>query len=92
MSALPTRAVRVYDTDGNTRIEIELRIGDTVTWKRNGMRGAYKALVERFTTKTIRLRLLSHDGLDCPPETFANAQGGFLAAWRDGHRITARRG
>lgn len=88
MNPPATRTVRVFDSDRNTRIPVTLQVGDTVTWKRRGSAGAYRAEVAAITPRRIRLRLLSYDGMPCTPDTFVITSGGFLAAWRDGHRLT----
>lgn len=66
-------------------VKVELRVGDTVEWKRNGTPGSYKGTVVKIG-KVPRIRLESHDGREIQPRE-VNAKVGFHRAWRNGHEI-----
>jgi hypothetical protein len=47
-----------YDHDGNRRVQIELRIGDRVQWKRQGQTGTLDAVVKEFSISGERVRIM----------------------------------
>lgn len=71
-----------YDHDGNTRVQIELRPGDRVTWKRNGQTGALDAAVKEFSISGERVKLYLLDS-----ERTVWAKPRFLAVFRKGRRL-----
>ena len=46
-----------WDHSGNHRVQVELRIGDRVQWKRNGQTGTVDAVVRDFSISGERVRI-----------------------------------
>jgi hypothetical protein len=78
---------KVYKSDGNTRVDVEILPNDSIEWKRNGVRGSYKGIVKSIG-KCMRVRLLTHDGLAVSPNRYVNIKNHLLHAWRDGKDLS----
>ena len=46
-----------WDHTGNSRVQVELRVGDRVHWKRNGQTGVLDAVVREFSISGERVRI-----------------------------------
>ena len=73
---------RAYDHDGNRRIDIEMRLGDRVDWKRNGTAGSFKA---EFLGAVGQRLQLARIRLDSGREV--NVKPRFSSIWREGRRL-----
>lgn len=74
---------RAYEHSGHYRIDIEMRPGDQVDWKRNGTAGSFKA--EFLCPVGQRLQLARIRLLDSGREV--NVKPRFLSIWRNGTRL-----
>lgn len=73
--------------DGNRRVPVDLIAGDEVKWKRNGTRGCYYGKVLSVTSKSARVKLLLHDGIEITPR-IVNIKRGISSAYRNGRKLT----
>lgn len=71
-----------WDHDGNRRVQIELRIGDRVQWKRNGQTGTLDAVVKEFSISGERVRIYL---LDAEEKRWVKPR--FSSIHRDGKRL-----
>ena len=86
LSGYAEHGIYAYAPDGNTRRVVFLKIGDTVTWKRQGTRGSYEGTVV-LIGHCIRIRIHSHDGLPITPREINTNR--ILKAFRDGKDLAA---
>lgn len=83
----PVFVTTAWASDGNNRVKIDLMAGDEVKWKRNGTRGCYYGKVLSVTSKSARVKLLSHDGVEITPR-IVNIKRGISSAHRNGRNLT----
>lgn len=69
-----------YDHDGNRRVQIELRVGDHVQWKRNGQAGSLRGHVRELRLKRVWLWLPDE-------QRYTLVKPRFLSIHRDGKRL-----
>ena len=81
------RKIRVYDTDGNTRIDVAIQVGDTVHYKRNGQTGFITCTVVHLNDASVRLRPLSPDDENERAFAVPLKSRHFMRALRNGERL-----
>ena len=73
-----------YDHSGFKKVPVDIRVGDEVTYKKDGIAGAYRGRICQIR-KRIQLELFSVDGRTFEPyKTWVKPN--FLAVYRDGVR------
>jgi len=90
--------IRVYDTDGNTRIDVEIQVGDTVHYKRGGQTGFITCKVLAFSGTSgtqghslrVRLRPLSPDDENERAFSVPLKSRHFMRALRNGERLRSK--
>lgn len=50
----------------------ELDLGDLVSYKKNGVRGSFRAIVTGIGLKRVGIKIYSHDGIRINPEIHTN--------------------
>ena len=79
--------VKVYDSTGNRKVTVYLLSGDEVEWKKNGVRGCFRARVLGWKSK-LRVEVLSHDGQTLDPRLKKSISGSHIVhAFRKGIRL-----
>lgn len=71
-----------YDHDGNRRVQIEIKPGDVVDWKPQGVAGSYRAVVKEFSISGERVRIYLLD-----QEVKRWVKPRFLSVHRNGRRL-----
>lgn len=66
-----------YDHDGNRTVQIDLRVGDEVEWKKNGLPGTVRCKVISMTSTRVKIRGIA---------TYV-VKPQFLSIYRDGRRL-----
>ena len=72
----------VFTPDGNSRVYVKIKPGDTVDWKRNGTAGTFRGVV-KSVGYTMRVELLWHDGVSITPR-IVHIKKGLHHAYRNG--------
>lgn len=71
-----------WSHDGNSRVQVDLKIGDRVQWKANGVPGTFDAVVKEFSISGERVRIYLMDR-----EVKRWVKPRFSSIYRDGRRL-----
>lgn len=81
-----TVEVRAYDHSGNKVVSIDARVGDEVSYKKDGVAGSYRGFILGWK-KRIKVKLIDHNGVPFSEPIIRHVAPYFLSVYRNGIRL-----